>query len=169
MLHFSPIFILPSAWLPQSFISSFSLLSTPNFSTQSITYIISFCKDRGSSIRTHIPLCHTSFKYLYHFPIGRNSNWWYFHLSSLSMLHLEKRWWFQIAHYLFPTQAQDRFQYCLYRDPDLPQSHNVLWAVLQSRRCIIMSSESWLCGLSWNGQLWGRVICNTWQSVCNPP
>lgn len=123
---------------PQAFFPAFSLLSPPNFSIQSITSIIFLCKDRGSSIRTHVPLCHTSFKCLYHFPIGRNSNWWHFHLSSLSMLCLGKRWWFQIAHYLFPTQAQVRFQHHLYRDPDFPQSHNVLWAVLQSRRCIIM-------------------------------
>lgn len=73
------------------------------------------------------------------FPLGKNSNWWYFHLSSLSLLRLGKRWRFQIAHYLFSTQAQVGFQHRPYRDPDFPQSHNVLWAVLQSRHCIIMS------------------------------
>lgn len=91
---------------PQPLISVLFFLSPPNFSTDSITLNFSLVKDEKPSIRTHTPLCHTSFKFLYHFPTGKSNNWWYFHLSSLSMLHLGKRWGFQIAHYLFFTRLK---------------------------------------------------------------
>lgn len=142
VISFTLIFnLLPCVnldWLPAS-ISALSLLSPLNFSTHSITQNVSLVKDGKPSFRTHTPLCHTLFKYLYHFPTGKNSNWWYFHLSSLSLLHLGKRWQFHIACYLFSTQAQVGFQHRPYGDPDFLQSHNVLWAILQSRHCIIMS------------------------------
>ena len=57
-------------------------------------------------------------------------------------------------------QTQVGFQHHPYRDPDFPLSHNVLWAVLQSRHCIIIMSfckmVMWIVSKQ---ELKDRVIC----------
>lgn len=138
---------------PSVLISAFFLLFPPNFSTSSTTLLFYLVKDRSPSVRTHTPLCHTSFKYLYHLAVGKNSNWWYFHLFSLSAPFGE--WWrFQIAHYLFSTQAQVVFQQRPYRTQTF---HNPIMFYEQFyNQDVILScpSERWLYELSgsssWN-------------------
>lgn len=56
-------------------------------------------------------------------------------------------------------QAQVEFQHHPYRDPDFPLPHNVLWAVLQSRHCIIMSFWKMVMWIVSKQELKGRVIC----------